>query len=503
MGYAPLVVAFNDTSDPGYITNTVYPYGTASATGTYHGLGPDRAFDGNLNTIWEDESLIDNGVVWIQMDYGTGVSHTINNYSVSDNPGSAIGPTNWIFQGSNDGVSWTPLDARSGITWSAASQVQYFHVLNTNPYRYYQLNITATNYYNVIVMGEFGLYTETRSKGPTSWNWNFGDGATGTSSDMNHLYTTAGNYTISLNVTNAGGSNTMTKSNYLFVRNPVTPPIVSLTGSPTNGTAPLTVAFTSYPNSPFTSTTYPYGTASATGTYQGNGPDRAFDGNLNTYWEDESLIDNGVAWIQMDYGNGVTHIINNYSVSDNPLSTIVGPTSWTLLGSNDNVTWTPLDARSGVSWVASSQVQYFQAANVNPYRYYQLNITATNYYNVIVMGEFGLYSDQIDSVPMSWNWSFGDGSTSTIRTPTYQYATAGNYSISLSALNNVGSNSTTMTNYITVWPSGSMMEGKSSGSGVIEAVITQQAPADFTVINATRLQMMTFVDKNITTISTQ
>lgn len=47
-----------------------------------------------------------------------------------------------------------------------------------------------------------------------SWLWNFGDGKTSTLRDPNHVYTTAGNYTVSLTVTNASGaSSTETKTN--------------------------------------------------------------------------------------------------------------------------------------------------------------------------------------------------------------------------------------------------------------------------------------------------
>jgi len=45
----------------------------------------------------------------------------------------------------------------------------------------------------------------------------------------------------------------------------------------------------------------------------------------------------------------------------------------------------------------------------------------------------------------SWNWSFGDGGTSTIQAPTHTYATAGSYTVSLTVTNSVGNNSRTGT----------------------------------------------------------
>ncbi len=56
---------------------------------------------------------------------------------------------------------------------------------------------------------------------PTSWLWNFGDSLssnpTSTLKNPNHTYSVAGNYTVTLTATNAGGSNTLTKTSYIVV----------------------------------------------------------------------------------------------------------------------------------------------------------------------------------------------------------------------------------------------------------------------------------------------
>jgi hypothetical protein len=55
---------------------------------------------------------------------------------------------------------------------------------------------------------------------PTSWNWIFGDIAEGnTSIDRNpwHTYTINGTYSVTLTVSNVGGNNTLTLSNYIIV----------------------------------------------------------------------------------------------------------------------------------------------------------------------------------------------------------------------------------------------------------------------------------------------
>lgn len=58
-------------------------------------------------------------------------------------------------------------------------------------------------------------FTDTSTGTPTSWSWAFGDGATSTTQNPVHTYTTAGTYSVALTATNAGGSSTLTRTNYV------------------------------------------------------------------------------------------------------------------------------------------------------------------------------------------------------------------------------------------------------------------------------------------------
>jgi PKD repeat protein len=60
------------------------------------------------------------------------------------------------------------------------------------------------------------------------------------------------------------------------------------------------------------------------------------------------------------------------------------------------------------------------------------------------------FTDTSTGGPTSWSWNFGDGGTSTQQNPAHTYSTAGTYSVTLTATNTAGSNTTTKTNYITV-----------------------------------------------------
>jgi parallel beta-helix repeat protein len=82
------------------------------------------------------------------------------------------------------------------------------------------------------------------SKGkPRAWKWSFGDGTYSTQQNPAHKYNKAGKYTVSLAVSNAEGSNTVTKSNYI-VATALKQPVASFVMSKASGKAPLQVYFT-------------------------------------------------------------------------------------------------------------------------------------------------------------------------------------------------------------------------------------------------------------------
>jgi len=67
------------------------------------------------------------------------------------------------------------------------------------------------------VMGSNVSFTDTSTGAPTAWVWNFGDPASGSSNTSSlqnptHAFLAAGTYTVTLTASNAGGSNTASKS---------------------------------------------------------------------------------------------------------------------------------------------------------------------------------------------------------------------------------------------------------------------------------------------------
>jgi len=67
-------------------------------------------------------------------------------------------------------------------------------------------------------------FTDLSANTPTTWNWTFGDGSIVNATVRNpvHTYVSGGNFTVSLNVTNAGGFNSTTKVRYINLTNSTT-----------------------------------------------------------------------------------------------------------------------------------------------------------------------------------------------------------------------------------------------------------------------------------------
>jgi PKD repeat protein len=84
-------------------------------------------------------------------------------------------------------------------------------------------------------------FTDTSTGSPTTFAWNFGDGTTSSTRSPSHTYTAAGQYTVTLTATNAGGSSTSAPTT-IVVNSP--PPTLRAGFTATrSATDPLTVDF--------------------------------------------------------------------------------------------------------------------------------------------------------------------------------------------------------------------------------------------------------------------
>ena len=87
-------------------------------------------------------------------------------------------------------------------------------------------------------------FTDQSTNAPATWLWNFGDGNTSNLQNPAHQYTAAGTYSVSLQVTNAAGNDTETKSAYITVGTTSGALDANFdTTTATSGPAPLSVTF--------------------------------------------------------------------------------------------------------------------------------------------------------------------------------------------------------------------------------------------------------------------
>ena len=166
------------------------------------------------------------------------------------NTSTAQNPANTYSTAGNYTVSLTATNTAGSNT---ATQTGYITVSDIPLASFYGSETSGTAPFTV-------EFTDTSTNSPTSWSWDFGDDETSAEQNPSHTYTNPGTYSVSLTAENSAGINQSIQSDYLTVSTaPVaevtmtttaTPtqeptfPTLSFSGTPTSGTAPLTVQFT-------------------------------------------------------------------------------------------------------------------------------------------------------------------------------------------------------------------------------------------------------------------
>ena len=93
------------------------------------------------------------------------------------------------------------------------------------------------------------------------------------------------------------------------------------------------------------------------------------------------------------------------------------------------------------------------------------------------------FTDTSSNNPTTWNWTFGDGGSSTLQNPTYTYNTPGTYTVTLTAGNIGGNNTTTQTNLITVnypVPVASFTANITTGTAPLDVQFNDQSTGNIT-----------------------
>lgn len=248
------------------VTNPNGPSGTLPKAFTIVALPPVAAFSGTplsgkapLTVVFTDAST--NFPDTWNWSFGDGAFSTLQN------------PTHTYLAQGNYSVSLTVSNDAGSNT---LTKTGYVNVSQMNPP---VANFTATPR-----MGGAPLtvsFTDTSTNSPTSWNWTFvhayGYLNHGYSSAQNPVFTFpgAGNYSVQLTASNAGGSNTLLREGYIFVYVPVVANFT--TTNATTGPKPLTVWFTDLSSGSPTSWYWEFGDIATVNTSTVQNPGHTYD----------------------------------------------------------------------------------------------------------------------------------------------------------------------------------------------------------------------------------
>lgn len=248
---------------------------------------------------------------------------------------------------------------------------------------YYAINLTVTP---SSVRGEAPLNVSfqanaTGGSAPTAVQWTFGDATNGTGDSLDHTFTVAGNYTVSVHAEDGLG----VASSLNFTIEVLPPLLVSASAGPLMGSAPLPVTFN----------------ASAEG---GEAP-YAFD------WAPTA-------------GTSIPDATSTYTYSS--------PGTYTAsLTVTDTL---------GVQVERNLTIQV--SPEVPPVPAFTLSASANRTEGEAPFAVQFNASAAGGTSPYSFSWAFGDGSTSTALSPTYVYSSPGRYQVNLSAVDAASVNAT-------------------------------------------------------------
>jgi PGF-pre-PGF domain-containing protein len=218
-------------------------------------------YDNNpRNDVWRST---DNGTTWTQVTEHAGWPARHHHTSVAMPDGSIVimgglGGTNEVWRletaGSNTrnpthtytepGTYTVTLQAYNGDGYNATRQIGYITVTAAPV-------APTANFTGIPTSGTVPFavqFNDTSAGSPIVWNWSFGDGTWHNTTDAaernaTHTYAAAGAYTVSLTASNAVGSDTSIRTDYITVSAAPVPPVANFIANRTSGAAPLAIQF--------------------------------------------------------------------------------------------------------------------------------------------------------------------------------------------------------------------------------------------------------------------
>ncbi|MES2850595.1 MAG: PKD domain-containing protein [Bacteroidota bacterium] len=298
----------------------------------------------------------------------------------------------------------------------------------------------------------------------TSWLWDFGDGATSTLQNPSHVYTSARNFSVTLQIRNSNGCvSTLTKTSMIQINTGVLAQFTH--DNPQTCKAPVTINFQNQ----------------STGTGVVNYEWDFGDGNTSDLLNpSHTYTTNGTYTVRL--------IVTN---SNGCTDTLVKPNDVTV-GSVDAMFTTPASICQGASIAftntsvpsPASVVWHYGDGNTGTDMNAVYTYQTAGSYTVKMVANFGACNDSASRTitvlakptaafsttdtadckapftvnfsnqsanATSYTWYFGDGVTSTLQNPSHIYNNVGNYSVKLVVTNASGcADSITRTEYIRI-----------------------------------------------------
>jgi PKD repeat protein len=241
----------------------------SNTTVDLHWIPDGNADSYSLTVVADPENIIDesdeSNNIFTALVGTTSASLPVADFSADKTSGDSPLSVNLTDNSTNSPTAWAWDFNNDGTIDSTSQNPIYTFTAPGN----YTVNLTVNNAGGsdsevkpdyIIVSGLFANFTATPTFGnapltvaftdqssgsPTSWFWDFGDGTNSTSQNPSHTYNTdgkAGNYTISLTVTNVGGTNSTMKKDYISTS--AIAPVAQFSVNKTYGVTPATIQFT-------------------------------------------------------------------------------------------------------------------------------------------------------------------------------------------------------------------------------------------------------------------
>jgi len=324
-------------------------------------------------------------------------------------------------------------------------------------------------------------FTDASTGTISSYAWDFDNDGTVDSTDQNpiYTYTAAGNYTVNLTVSNAGGSDSEVKTEYIVVSEPLPgAPVANFTANVTSGTAPLDVQFTDASTGTISSYAWdfdndgtvdsteqnPIYTYTAAGSYTVNltvSNDGGSDSEVKTEYivvseplpgapvaDFAATPTSGDAPLTVNFTDASTGTVSSYawdfdndgtvdSIEQNPVYTYNSAGNYTVNLTVTGPGGSDSEVKTGYIDVSSTSPSKLVAA-------FSASPTSGKVPLKVV------FTDTSTGTPTKWIWDFGDGSNSYLQNPTHKYSKAGTYTVNLTVKNDEGRNMVTKTDYIKV-----------------------------------------------------